>query len=589
MAPSLDAHARNSTIRRVQSTGDIPREPRPIYKPLEAPLAADDSDQAGQSSFSSASSSSPPNASPNAAQHLPPVTLTPQSTAMPPLVQLQSQLSSGPIIRHVPLPHRSFYRRSLAFLGLGRGASPERRSLMGLMFNLVSGFIQIVAVVTILCLSGTRLKSPTDPELTEWVACSRPLGVWACIWVVRALLACGLTYWGFLRDRKARQHRHTEEGASAGLSTNSNASAPSVTGNTTSTRTQRHASADSSTPGDPAEHPTLPYSRLYSRLTLLSSLLTLSWFLTAHILEYTSINTCRRSSPHIWWLTFGILCLMYLMVLEVVLLGIVVFIVAPILLLFWNIFLICVGRHPLQTSSMIKPEIGKLSKSLVDRIPLVMYIPPPPSGSPHEKIAPPDPAYSYPPKHAAQHTSVTPPTTSRQRFKFIRRFGGKKRKSGTGSSAQPNDDNVPKEPQTWEAHWEQGEYPFVVLEGNRAACAICLMDFEEPKKIGRLISGGPEPTVETTVQDEAEKLVLRDTDVAAEATQSIVEEGRNDSLKLESAGEGAQPLRLLACGHVFHKTCLDPWLTDISGRCPVCQRAVEFPDEKNPRKQRRQN
>lgn len=147
MAPSLDAHARNSTIRRVQSTGDIPREPRPIYKPLEAPLAADDSDQAGQSSFSSASSSSPPNASPNAAQHLPPVTLTPQSTAMPPLVQLQSQLSSGPIIRHVPLPHRSFYRRSLAFLGLGRGASPERRSLMGLMFNLVSGFIQVRDII----------------------------------------------------------------------------------------------------------------------------------------------------------------------------------------------------------------------------------------------------------------------------------------------------------------------------------------------------------------------------------------------------------------------------------------------------------
>jgi hypothetical protein len=63
--------------------------------------------------------------------------------------------------------------------------------------------VKIVVVVTILCLSGTRLKSPTQPELTEWVACSRPLGVWACIWVVRALLACGLTYWGFLREHKA--------------------------------------------------------------------------------------------------------------------------------------------------------------------------------------------------------------------------------------------------------------------------------------------------------------------------------------------------------------------------------------------------
>ena len=77
---------------------------------------------------------------------------------------------------------------------------------------------------------------------------------------------------------------------------------------------------------------TNPYSiqPQYS-LTLLSSLLTLSWFLTAHILEYTSINTCRHSSPHIWWLTFGILCLMYLSVLEVILLSFVVFVVAPIL------------------------------------------------------------------------------------------------------------------------------------------------------------------------------------------------------------------------------------------------------------------
>jgi len=34
----------------------------------------------------------------------------------------------------------------------------------------------------------------------------------------------------------------------------------------------------------------------------------------------------------------------------------------------------------------------------------------------------------------------------------------------------------------WEANWELGEYPFVALEGSRAACAICLMDFEEPKR-----------------------------------------------------------------------------------------------------------
>ena len=98
---------------------------------------------------------------------------------------------------------------------------------MGLSFNLVSGFSQvcdsmprlrrrtetknqkIVVVVTILSLSGTRLESPTKPGLTEWTACNRPLGIWACVWVVRALLACGLTYWGFLRERKAYFHSYS--------------------------------------------------------------------------------------------------------------------------------------------------------------------------------------------------------------------------------------------------------------------------------------------------------------------------------------------------------------------------------------------
>jgi len=159
---------------------------------------------------------------------------------------------------------------------------------------------------------------------------------------------------------------------------------------------------------------------------------------------------------------------------------------------------------------------------------------------------PPDRVYSYPPKAAAQ-------PTPRPRFRFIRRFssiGGKKIKGSTESPTQPDDNYTTKEPQTWEEHWEQGEYPFVVLEGNRAACAICLMDFEEPKRIGPT-SSGPDLIAETTVQDQTEKSAPDDEPIAAEA-QAIAEEGRNDSLKLENAGEGAQPLRLLTCGHVFH-------------------------------------
>lgn len=57
--------------------------------------------------------------------------------------------------------------------------------------------------------------------------------------------------------------------------------------------------------------------------------------------------------------------------------------------------------------------------------------------------------------------------------------------------------------------------------------------------------------------------------------------GRQQATDLESGPPSTEsnavepePLRLLLCGHVMHKTCVDQWLTAVSGRCPVCQRAV---------------
>ena len=64
---------------------------------------------------------------------------------------------------------------------------------------------------------------------------------------------------------------------------------------------------------------------------MITSAMTLVWFLTAHILEYTSVNTCRFDAPHLWWLTFGILCILYLMILEIFLLGLLVFILGPVI------------------------------------------------------------------------------------------------------------------------------------------------------------------------------------------------------------------------------------------------------------------
>ncbi|KAK0554125.1 hypothetical protein OC846_002214 [Tilletia horrida] len=43
--------------------------------------------------------------------------------------------------------------------------------------------------------------------------------------------------------------------------------------------------------------------------------------------------------------------------------------------------------------------------------------------------------------------------------------------------------------------------------------------------------------------------------------------------------EAFEPLRLMKCGHVLHRSCLDEWLTGVSGRCPVCSRPVLKTDD----------
>jgi hypothetical protein len=315
---------------------------------------------------------------------------------------------------------------------------------------------------------------------------------------------------------------------------------------------------------------------MYSRLALLSSLLTLTWFLTAHIFEYTSTKTCRLTSPHLWWLVFGILSIMYLVVLEVLILGVFVFVVGPILYLVWSLILIALGRHPLQNPNVINPEISKLPSSAVDRIPLVMYIPPPPIGFNVDELTKPEVAYSYPPKPVSK-------PTSRPKFKLLRGISFRERRDTASDSASPKSDldlENQKGLNSWERSWENSELPFVILEDNRAACAICLNDFETPKK-----------KAETTKESERLPPPEGSSSPSQVPPNTITEEERESSLRLEDAGEGAQPLRLLQCGHVFHKTCLDPWLTSVSGRCPVCQKAVELPPEgkKGNRRRRRRS
>ncbi len=252
--------------------------------------------------------------------------------------------------------------------------------------------------------------------------------------------------------------------------------------------------------------------------------------------------------------------------------------------LIYNILLLCLGRHPLQNPHYIKPDIEKLPKSVVDQIPLVLYIPPPPGESTDTSapITVPPAAHSYPPKTqsaTANSTISTPASVPKRRFAFLKRKKSKKASGSinAGSSDGQRDLNREKDVEAaegedededvpWDEMWEKGEYPFVRLEGNRAVCAICLMDFEEPKRVRGKKAKGVDAKADAKPAGAASSAdgsgggggsAIQDGGASkTERTQEIqveeVTEEERDALKLNDAGEGAQPLRLLSCGHVFH-------------------------------------
>lgn len=503
---------------------------------------------------------------------------TPSTTI--PTGQQQSRRSSTSTSQ----PHLSLILRVKAFFGFGPDASRTRKALVSVVWSLAYGFIQVAAIIAVLAVASV-VMSPTEANVRQINACGRPLVAWNCIWIVKVCLSSTLAYWNFVRVRKAERTGRPGDTESGDRSRTSNDGGPHRN-DPPSRRRQRdphRRGRNASSGGTPnQEEPSPPYSYLYARLSLLSSMLTLTWFLTAHILEYTSVNSCRISSPLVWWLTFGILCTMYFLVLEVLVFGFLVFMVLPFIMLFYSIILLCLGRHPLQNPHYIKPEIDKLPKAIVERIPLVIYIPPPPEDDGKaQPISLPKPVHSYPPKAPASRTP-------RRRFAFFHRRSNKSEQGTEIRDGKQSTKSEVKDPETWEDNWEQCKYPFVRLEGNRAACAICLMDFEEPK---RLSTAAETSTTEKSEEQAAVTLAednpprQREEEVEI-PVERITEEERGGLPRLEDAGVGPQPLRLLACGHVFHKTCIDPWLTDVSGRCPVCQRPVEL-DDTEPKKSKR--
>ncbi|KAG8791537.1 hypothetical protein FRC12_008909 [Ceratobasidium sp. 428] len=521
--------------------------------------------------------------------------------------------SPSPSLRlrmHPPPPRRDRPRppitaRIRQILGI---ATPRASLVWRLSFN-VTQISVICALLGLASRPGSAHPIPREIDglarvfgKSQWETCQRPLGAWDVVWAVKAAIGMAVSVWEYRRavrpsldqllsaeqeqsrddarrTRRTRRHRPSGSGDSQDPGHLRRNSSPIVwtRGDARESdldrmdATARGTSRPVRVVGRMNEIRTrrAREERWYSRCASFQALYGLIWFVTANILLYGSLETCRYTSPYIWWLTFGLVCLGYIVVAEMLAMALVVFVLGPLLYVTINIILVCLGRHPMQPGGRmghINPDIPKMPRALVDRIPLVMYIPVPVREEPKAQLEsesplnaidgievehtyPPVPLASPPPAKLKPDPSAPPPAPStpprvRRRFFFFRRKKAVPVVSKEDGAAKGGEDV------DLEAGWERNEYPFVKLEANRAACAICLMDFEPPKRIG---AKGKE-------RDDGK-------------------EGEQEKVETNTGGTGeAEPLRLLACGHVFHRECLDPWLVDVSGRCPTCQRPVEEED-----------
>jgi hypothetical protein len=173
---------------------------------------------------------------------------------------------------------------------------------------------------------------------------------------------------------------------------------------------------------------------------------------------------------------------------------------------------------------------------------------------------------------------VKPVAKARPHFRFLE--GGKSEAKGTSSTGtnfvtNAEDLRVPGgvQPLTWSEYWQRNKYPFVVLEDSRAACAICLADFQVPnrkvglehpveKKAGADERAAVADANGNSIKDESSQDVKigvvtnghGQTKISSGSWISAVSEsaGRRIRPQKEKGGPKIEPLRLLTCGHVFH-------------------------------------
>ncbi|KAI0780384.1 hypothetical protein BD413DRAFT_807 [Trametes elegans] len=227
---------------------------------------------------------------------------------------------------------------------------------------------------------------------------------------------------------------------------------------------------------------------------------------------------------------------------------------------------------------MIPPPPRALTQAEVDRLPVVLYIPSPSGNSPVSPISLPERAFTrpspfqYPPSPAQRKT---------HRFVFWRPH---RRPIHDGEEdASPVD--VEQGGARAGADWERAAYRSVCLPAYRAQCSICLVDFEAPGQLDesaiRPSEGEGDVEMTPVSARETTKAQARDTGDMHSRVEMPLSTDRSVSQGADTEPrEALRLLRMLGCGHVYHKECIDRWLTVEAQRyCPYCRCMVEIPAE----------
>lgn len=466
------------------------------------------------------------------------------------------------------------------------GMDATKRSCFGVVFlkgGLAVG--QVTLLVVLLVLSRQQRATPRLDKPEETCRSAHLFEVWMTASAVRLSVCWAVSLWVLARKGRRQQDQagdqiEVDDSAddnvvheAAGASRRQSAS-DTVATNASSLdddRDDKHLPADQR---NILRSLCLALDWLAPKFSALLLATSAALFVWGNTLVWSSVSTCKRSEPLLWWGVTTIVGVGWFLLAEVAVVVLGVGLLGPSVLaaLRWMKIL------PPAAAPMtpLPAPAGPISQQDVLALTrLVCYVP----NDSNEKGSS-DSGEKRSLEAAVAQTMVKRRIDPLPRFNI---FGRRKTRSHTALSASSSIASLPVllsagkdldlEPELALAQPKSGHllvsedpddaghfaHPVIRLPPHSACCTICLADFQPARP--RNISAADKVAVSDVSTDETKDGNVRDTARAAGTDDDPIETS----------------LRLLPCGHVFHDRCIVPWLTESSGRCPLCNRALEIP------------